>query len=181
MVANLFGKIFAIKGRFEAQQKVSHLTRAIHKIVRRIGREEKQMAQSKRAEMNHIRQSFSVFSQGNIARQVMGSGEFEGLFKNGVLDQDFARENQVVYDQYQQAVASAKVVAQNDMQAALDEIETKYEYLNEMIIEPLNDEQADLEAQKVTAEAEIKVCEGMEKQEGEFANNNFQRMFDSRA
>lgn len=177
MVANIFGKIYAKLGKLEAQNKVSRITRQIARMTKDISRAEKQMNQAKRAELNHVKQSYSIFSQSNIARNLASNSTFAALFKDGSMDYDVAQSNKALYDQYNQALQTQTMMAQNDMQAALDSIEEKYEWYQETQIQAMKDEQADMEIEKETAQAEVQVYEGMEKQEGEFAKNNIQNMF----
>lgn len=177
MVANIFGKIYAKLGKLEAQNKVSRITRQIARMTKEIGRAEKQMNQMKRAEINQVKQSYSIFSQSNIARNLAASPDFAKIFTNGSLDYTKCQEMKPIYDQYQQALQSQTMMAQNDMQTALNYIEEKYEQYQETEIQAMKDEQADLEVEKETAQAEVQVYEGMEKQEGEFAKNNIQNMF----
>lgn len=178
MVANIFGKIYAKLGKLEAQSTVSRITREISRITKNIGRAEKQMNQMKRAETNAIKQQFSIFSNNSaITASVAQNATFAGLFKNGVLDYEVANQNKALYEQFNQAVQSQQMFAQNNMQAALDQIEDKYEWMHELEIESMKDEQADLEVEKETAQAQVQMYEGMEKQEGEFAKSNIQNMW----
>lgn len=177
MVANIFGKIYAKLGKLEAQNKVSRITRQIARMTKEIGRAEKQMNQMKRAELNQVKQSYSIFSQANIAKNLAANSDFAAIFTNGSMDYTKCQENKALYDKYQQALQSQTMQAQNDMQTALNYIEEKYEGYQETEIQAMKDEQADLEVEKETAQAEVQVYEGMEKQEGEFAKNNIQNMF----
>lgn len=177
MVANIFGKIYAKLGKLEAQNKVSRITRQIARMTKDISRAEKQMNQMKRAEVNQVKQSYSIFSQSNIARNLASNSTFAALFKDGSMDYEAANANKALYDKYNQALQTQTMMAQNDMQAALDAIEEKYEQYQEIEIQAMKDQQADMEIEKETAQAEVQVYEGMEKQEGEFAKNNIQNMF----
>ncbi len=178
MVANIFGKIFAQKMKLQAQSRCSQISRTIAKLTRNISRAEKAMAQSKRMEINYIKQSFSIFNQGNLKALAMKNPDFAGLFTaNGGINYEFAKANQAAYDEYNQYMQTTNMMAQSDMQAQLDMIEQKYEMLQEIEIEAMKEEQADLQAELETEKANIQIYEGMEKQEGEFAKNNIQNMF----
>lgn len=68
-------------------------------------------------------------------------------------------------------------MGQNQLNQTLAMIEDQFDANYELEIQAMKDEQADLEIEKETAQAELQVYEGMEKQEGEFAKNNIQNMF----
>jgi len=179
MVANIFGKIYALKGKLNAQQLVSELGRQYIKIGKDISRAEKQMNQMKRAEINQKKQSYSIFSNSNIARNLAAAPQFAELFTNGALDYNKCNEKKAIYDQYNQALQSQTMMAQNDMQASIDAIEEKYEAYYETEIQAMKDEQEDIQVQKEYAQFQLSSCEGLEKQEGEFAKSNIQNMFNN--
>ncbi|MCM1009311.1 MAG: hypothetical protein NC390_00345 [Fusobacterium sp.] len=179
MVANIFGQIFAVKGKLRAQQEVSRITREVTKITRDIGRLTKQMSQNKRMELNAAKQQYSVFGQAQISAGLAQDSKFASIFTNGVLDFKKAQteEGQIIYKEYNQAVQTQTMMAQNSLQQTLDEIENKYEQYQELVIEPLNEEEADLKEQKTVAEARMEEFKGMEQQEKQFAQDNIKGMF----
>lgn len=178
MIANIFGKIFAKQQKLTAQAKVSRINREIAKITKNISRAERQANQQKRAATNDLKRQYSIFTTPNIQANVMasmkGRAEFAELFNE---DGTMNYKNQALWQQFNEEVNMQKMAAQNDLQAQLDAIEEQYEQFQEIELQALKDEQADLEAEKATAEAQVQLYEGMEKQEAEFAKNNIQGMF----
>lgn len=179
MVANIFGQIFAGKGKLQAQQEVSRITREITRITKDIGRLTKQMSQNKRMETNAAKQQYSIFGQAQISASLAQDSTYAKIFTNGVLDYKKAQteEGQIIYKEYNQALQTQTMMSQNTLQQALDEIENKYEQYQELVIEPLNEEQADLKAQQDVANALVKELEGAEQQEKQFAESNIKGMF----
>ncbi len=178
MIANIFGKIFAKQQKLTAQAKVSRINREITRITKNISRAERQANQQKRAATNSLKQEFSIFTTQNIQASVVASAkanpEMKDLFNE---DGTMNYKNQALWQKFNEEVSTQKMIAQNELQRQLDEIEEQYEQFQEITLQALKDEQADLEAEKATAEAQIQLFEGMEKQEGEFAKSNIQGMF----
>lgn len=177
MIANIFGRIFAKQQKLTAQAKVSRINREIAKITKNIGRAERQANQQKRAAINSVKQQYSIFGQSGIAAGLANSAQFSSLFKDGAMDYNVAQENKALYDEYNKMVQTQTMMAQNALQQQLDAIEEQYEQFQEITLQAMKDEQADLEAEKATAEAQVQLYEGMEQQEKQFADSNIKNMF----
>lgn len=178
MVANIFGQIFAKGRKIDAQQRVSSIIREITRVSKNISRAERQANQQKRAATNEIKRQFSIFTtpqiQANVAAQMKGNAEFADLFNE---DGSMNYKNQALWQQFNEEVNTQKMIAQNNMQQQLDQIEEQYEQFQEITIQGLKDEQTDLEAEKLTAENDVKLYEGMEQTEKQFADSNIKGMF----
>ncbi len=181
MVANIFGKIYAKLGKLEAQNKVSRITRQIARMTKEIGRAEKQHNAMKRAAINDAKMmNNSVFGMAGLMQMMPKDADFASIFKSdGSLDYAKAAtdEGKALYSSYQQWMTQQQTFAQNNLNHTLAMIEDQFDARYELEIQAMKDEQADLEIEKETAQAEVQVYEGMEKQEGEFAKNNIQNMF----
>lgn len=178
MIANIFGKIFAKQQKLTAQSRVSSINRQIARKTKEIGRAEKQLNQWKRSQVNNVKTSNSIFSNNSMFAQALAAdGAFADILTNGKLDNNKITANRATYDQYVQAMETMKIDAQQQLQAQLDQIEQEYEWQHEMVVEALKDEQADLEAEKATAEAQVQLYEGVEQQEKQFADSNIKNMF----
>lgn len=185
MVANIFGKIYALTGKLAAQNRVSSITRQIARLTKDIGRAEKQFNSEKRAAINQAKMmSNSVFGMANIMASGSVPAEYASLFtdvKKGQLDMSKAGtdEFKTLYAQFQQWQSGMQQFGQNQLNQTLAMIEDQYDAQYEMTIQAMKDEQVDLEAEKATAEAQVQIYEGMEKQEGEFAKKNIQNTFEA--
>lgn len=180
MVANIFGKIYAKLGKLEAQNKVSRITRQIARMTKEIGRAEKQHNAAKRAAINDAKMmNNSIFGMQGLMQMMPTDASFSKLFVNGKLDykQTGTDEGKALFSDYQQWLTQQQTMGQNCLNHTLAMIEDQFDAEYELKIQAMKDDQADLEIEKETAQAEVQVYEGMEKQEGEFAKNNIQNMF----
>lgn len=180
MVANMFGKIFAIKGRLNCQNTISRLTREITRCIKQQGVKEKQINAFKRAESNAIKTQFSSMNQSLFAQMAIreSGGAFDAFKKaDGSIDYAALSKDMNAYNQFNQMVSQQRMCVQTEQQRQLDELEEYIERLQETEIEPLKDLQGDMEAQKATEEGRLEAFKAMEQQEGQFFKDNIQGMF----
>lgn len=179
MVANIFGKIFAIQGRLNAQNTVSRLARQITRLTRDIGRAEKQHNAAKRAAINAAKQqNYQDYGLANASVFLQKDPNIAALFDaNGKLDMTACTANKEYYSAYQQSLQNYQTFGQQSLNETLAMIEDEYDYIYEIEIQALKDQQADMETEKATAEAQLKMYEGMEQTEGKFADSNIKSMF----
>ena len=180
MVANIFGKIYGIVGKLEAQNTLSRITRQIARLTKEIGRAEKQHNAAKITAINNAKsKNYQSYGLANASIFLQNRNDFGQLFKNGQLDFDACSKNKEMYSAYQQAMQQYQQFGQSSLEQELAMIEDEFDARYEIEIQSLKDQQVDLEAEKVTAQNQLQVFEGMEKQEGEFAKKNIQNMFEA--
>ncbi len=181
MVANLFGQLLAKQGRLRCQSRIGQIARDIAKCVKQQRVKTKQINDLKRAASNEVRQQHATFLQsGSIFAMAKEKGgeAISGLFNaDGSLNFENASKDQAAYTELQKFQQQYTLMAQNQMQKQLEEIESQAEAAMETEVESLKDYQADLEMEKTTLEAELEVYKATEEQEKKFHQENIKGMF----
>ena len=183
MVANIFGKIYALTGKLNAQATASRIGRQLARLTKELGRAEKQFNSEKRAATNQAKMmNNSVFGMANIMASGAVPSQYESLFtdvKKGQLDMSKAGtdEFKTLYAQFQQWQAGMQQLGQNQLNQTLAMIEDQFDAEYEMKIQAMKDEQVDLQLEKETADNQVKMYEGLEQQEKQYADSNIKNMF----
>ncbi len=178
MVANIFSQLMGLKGRLNAQSTLDRITREIQRVTKLQGQKTRQMNAFKRAATNDIRTKYSIFNNQNYFTQnALATRNYDALLTNGKLDNDLIVKNQAMFNAFMNDVNQQRQTVQNMQQQELQNLEEEIAYREEVEIEPLKEWQADLEAEKAVAQAQLEIAKGQEDQSKQFAQDNIKRMF----
>lgn len=185
MVANVFGRIWALKVKLNIQNRMSSITRSVIQLGNKITRSEKQLNSQKRADINAAKmqnnQQYSMQSASVFLRQ---SGQYNELFMDdGSFNRDFlaTTAGQSLYDSYSKSLSQYSQIGTQTLNETLAQIEDYYDSMYAMQIEPMKDEQTDMETEKAGLQLQLEAANAMEQQEKQFADANLKSMFDNRA
>ncbi len=177
-----FGKLSAGRRMRQLQARMMRVQSRARRVTRDVEKMEKLLQRQEKSELNSLTMYsnaiYNAAQQNLLQTNIQGFGtiqELQGQWANGQID-DKAREAMVAaQSQMSQMLAQSK--AQNDMMAAQmkQQIEDKYEMLREQMLEPLKDEEEELQTEKDSLESQYEIAkndyEACKKMEGADAKN----------
>jgi len=185
MVANVFTQVLGAVGFARVTSRINAILRDISKTQKQVKQKTTQINSWKRAQQNAVKQKYSMCMNMSIfasqADQLSGgyfsNAETGILNADGSLNQQKAMQNQGVYNSLMNVMSQQKAMAQNAQAQELAQIDDEVESFMEREVEPLNEYEADLKAEKAVLDNQKIVYEQMEKTGKEQAQESFKNMF----
>jgi hypothetical protein len=150
-----FGKLQAGRRVRDLQARLMRVSTKTRRAQRQIDRLTKSLEAQKKAETNGVtlmqqmlKMSMQTTLQGKYGNSVFGA-----------LDASASAESQQAYAQYQNDLAQANARAEFMITQMKQQIEEKYESMNDMMLEPLKMEEESLQTEKDTLESQIQIAQ----------------------
>lgn len=160
-----FGKLAAGRRMRQIQSKMMRVQSRLRRATRQIETMSKMLESQKKAELN----SLSLTSQwgGYAAQQnlqnniigTLGADVFGALSSGGVnSSMNLTPEQLSAWVNYQQGMTQMKTMNECNVAQMKQMIEDKYENLNDMMLEPLKDEEESLQTEKDSLESQLQIA-----------------------
>ena len=155
-----FGKLAAGQRKRDIQARMMRIQSKLRIATRQISNVSKYLENSKKGEINAINSTYAglKYTTTNLVQARLG------IDPSTLTDQDSQK-----LSAYQQAIAQQNALFEQQKAFALQQVEDKYEYLNDTQLEPLKMEENalqlekdSLESQMQIADADYKACQQME-------------------
>ena len=173
-----FGKLAAGRRVRQLQAKMMRVQSKLRRVTRQIESVSKMLETQKKMELNNISlqsQAGSSYIGGEAWAQANGFGDVYNLFGGSSATNvssltDMDDDTKLKYSAYQTAVTNAKATNEMSISQMKTQIEEKYEALEDALLEPLKQEEDELETEKDSLESQIQIaqndyeaCKEMEK------------------
>ena len=163
-----YGKLAAGRRVRDLQARMMHIQTKARRVTRQISTMSKQIETQKKMELNNL-QAMSSFANSQMSGMILGgmtgvSQNVQNLLMGGIGAGAFNQTGLSTEDQ--QAIASfnsmkTQMSANNEMMLAQmkNQIEEKYENLNDTMLEPLKMEEDELQTEKDSLESQIQIAQ----------------------
>ncbi len=174
-----FASLIFGRAKYDIQNRIVKLSAAIQRKTKEINRLDKQLASEKRSAINAAKMKHnSIFSSSVLMNSL--AGDYKNLFNaDGSYNYKYLETEAGKGDlaMFQQQYATRQQVGQNTLGQTLAQIEDYFEEQRTMFIEPLQDEEADLKAEKETLTMQLETAKGSEQQAKQMAQDNIKGLF----
>lgn len=183
-----FGKLAAGRRVRDLQARMVRVQSRLRRATRQIETTSKMLESQKKFELNSLSlqsQYGSMFAQNNLQASLLGTlGDAGKTLLAGGGTQDFVKgltqDQQTQWLDYQNSMNNLKANNEIYIAQAKMEIESKYENLNDILLEPLKMEEDSLQTEKDSlesqlqiAQADYKACQEMEKSDAKNLAPNY--------
>lgn len=184
-----FGKLAAGRRVRDLQARMMRVQSRLRRATRQIETTSKMLESQKKFELNSLSlqsQYGSMFAQNNLQSSLLGTLGDVGttLLAGGntqeLVQKGLTQDQQTQWLNYQNAMNNLKANNEIYIAQAKMEIESKYENLNDILLEPLKMEEDSLQTEKDSlesqlqiAQADYKACQEMEKSDAKNLAPNY--------
>lgn len=160
-----FGKLAAGRRVRQLQARMMRVQSRLRRATRQIETMSKTLETQKKFELNNLAmqtQYGSLFAQNDMRNTLLGS---LGSAANALLAGDTSAVSQLTPEQqqqwldYQNGVSQMKAYSEISTAQMKQEIETKYENLNDYMLEPLKMEEDSLQTEKDSLESQVQIAQ----------------------
>ena len=150
-----FGKLQAGRRMRDLQARLMRVSTKMRRAQRSVDKITKSLDFQKKTEMNGLtmfQQMTKLGIQNNLATQYPG---LAGITSDSQLTADQQKE----WGQYQQQLSMANAQAEFMVSMMKQQLEEKYESMNDMLLEPLKMEEESLQTEKDTLESQLQIAQ----------------------
>lgn len=164
-----FGKLAAGRRMRSLQARMMRVQSRARRVSRDVEKMEKMLQRQEKAETNAL--NYSTMASTNMAQQslyntVMGQGDLPTIIakmqggKTGELTSDEQTTYNNAFALMNQQLTTMKTNAETQKAQMQQQIEDKYEMLREQMLEPLKDEEEELQTEKDSLESQYQIAKG---------------------
>lgn len=162
-----FGKLAAGRRVRDLQARMVRVQSRLRRATRQIETTSKMLESQKKFELNNLSlqtQYGSMFAQNNLQASLLGAlGDAGTTLLAGGGTQDFVKgltqDQQKQWFNYQNSMNQMKANNEIYIAQAKMEIESKYENLNDILLEPLKMEEDSLQTEKDSLESQLQIAQ----------------------
>lgn len=160
-----FGKLSAGRRMRQLQARMMRVQSRARRVTRDVEKMEKLLQRQEKSELNALTRftsaTYSVAQDEFLNTNIEGFGtirDLQGQWANGTISKEALSAMGAAQTQMSQMLSQSK--AQNDMMAAQlkQQIEDKYEMMREQMLEPLKDEEEELQTEKDSLESQYEIA-----------------------
>lgn len=160
-----FGKLSAGRRMRQLQARMMRVQSRARRVTRDVEKMEKLLQRQEKSQLNDLTRftsaTYSVAQDEFLNTNIEGFGtirDLQGQWANGTISKEALSAMGAAQTQMSQMLAQSK--AQNDMMAAQmkQQIEDKFEMMREQMLEPLKDEEEELQTEKDSLESQYEIA-----------------------
>lgn len=160
-----FGKLSAGRRMRQLQARMMRVQSRARRVTRDVEKMEKLLQRQEKSELNALTRytnaTYSMAQDEFLNTNIEGFGtirDLQGQWANGTISKEALSAMGAAQTQMSQMLSQSK--AQNDMMAAQlkQQIEDKWEMMREQMLEPLKDEEEELQTEKDSLESQYEIA-----------------------